>query len=165
MHWYAVHVTGQHERRLVEALKARGIDAYVPVRRELHRWSDRRKWVDVVMSPNLIFVRTSLSSQRDVYVDRNVQYFICAPGDHHPSPITDRQMEDFMDLTLRTSNIELIPVPLQKGDRVRVMSGPLVGFEGELLRVAGDAKVLLRLGDLMAAAVVVPADIVERVPD
>ena len=33
-HWYAVAVACQHGRKIVETLKAKGTEAYVPVRQE-----------------------------------------------------------------------------------------------------------------------------------
>ena len=77
-HWYAVAVASQHERKIVETLKSKGKDAYVPVRQEKHRWSDRMKIVDVVLTPQIIFVRNSMDKKNEVFVNHKVKYYIYA---------------------------------------------------------------------------------------
>lgn len=163
LHWYAIHVTAQHERKVAVGLQALGFETYVPVRRELHRWSDRKKWVDVVLAPNLVFVRLAMCNKMQVYTSRAVQYFICAPGQHQPSIIHDEQMSEFIRMTQTAEKVDLTQQPLQKGDRVRVLEGPLIGCEGELLRLDGETRLVVRLGDMFAATTMISPEQVELV--
>ena len=164
-HWYALRCTPRHERRIVERLAKCGIDSYVPVRRELHQWSDRKKWVDVVLTPRFIFVKIKLSEKSSVFVDRSILSIVHMPGTGAtPCPIPDEQMRAFIELTQRTSNLEVIQTPLTKGDFVRVMSGTLEGYEGEFVHLDGQHKIIVRLNGALTVAVSMPKSMVEKVP-
>lgn len=164
-YWYALQCTPRHERRNVELLKNAGIDGYVPIRRELHQWSDRKKWVDVVLTPQYIFVKIKLSQRSSVFVDKSIRNIVHIPGGgNEPCPIPETQMRAFVDLTQRTSNISIIQTPIEKGDRVRVMGGPMEGYEGECLRIHGTTHILVRLNGSLTAATAIDKKLIEKVP-
>ena len=135
-HWYAVAVASQHERKIVETLKSKGKEAYVPVRQEKHRWSDRMKIVDVVLTPQIIFVRNSMDKKNEVFVNHNVKCYIYAPGDNRPCPITDERMRDFMRLIDKNYEFKLTAPVV--GEDVMVLEGPLKGLVGELVKVEAE---------------------------
>src|SRR5579863_10130212 len=39
--WYAIHTRSQHEKAVVSHLKSEGIETFLPLVSEIHRWSDR----------------------------------------------------------------------------------------------------------------------------
>ena len=161
-HWYAVAVASQHERKIVETLKAKGKEAYVPVRQEKHRWSDRMKIVDIVLTPQIIFVRNSMDKKNEVFVNHNVKCYIYAPGDNRPCPITDERMRDFMRLIDKNYEFKLtVPVV---GEDVMVLEGPLKGLVGELVKVEAEKQLFLRMNDAFGALVKIDAMKVQRVP-
>jgi len=41
--WYALHTRPRHEKMVVERLAERGVQTYLPMFTEVHRWSDRKK--------------------------------------------------------------------------------------------------------------------------
>ena len=44
--WFVAYVRSCQERRVADLLAAQGIETYVPVQKERHKWSDRVKIVD-----------------------------------------------------------------------------------------------------------------------
>ena len=48
LHWYAVWSRSRHEKMVVSTLTSVGVTAFLPLVTEMHRWSDRRKSVDVL---------------------------------------------------------------------------------------------------------------------
>ena len=42
--WYAVYVRANAERKLFDNLKEKNIECYLPMRKVLKYWSDRKKW-------------------------------------------------------------------------------------------------------------------------
>src|SRR5579863_7697582 len=55
--WVALSVIPNYERAVERALRKRSLNAYVPVRWERHKWSDRIKDVAVVLFPGYVFCR------------------------------------------------------------------------------------------------------------
>ena len=164
VHWYALRVSAQHERKLVEMLKKEKIEAFVPVRQEKHRWSDRMKMVEQVLTPQIIFVRNSMDKDHKtkVFITHDVKSYVYAPGDSRPSPIPDAKMEDFIRLV--DANYEFKMTLPFLGDTVMVLDGPLKGLVGELVKIDGDQQLIIRLNDAFGAAVKVDPMSVNKVP-
>jgi transcription antitermination factor NusG len=55
-HWYAVYTKPRSEKKLADLLNDKGIEAYLPMRRTLKQWSDRKKMVDEPLITSYVFV-------------------------------------------------------------------------------------------------------------
>ena len=79
--------------------------------------------------------------------------------------VPDKQMNDFMFLLdFSDSTVEVINEELKRGDRVRVIKGPLIGLEGELLRIKGHKRVIVRLeGVVSVATSYIPGSFLEKI--
>ena len=55
--WYAVHTRARHEKRVADRLQEQGLSAYLPLVKETHRWSDRKKVVEMPLFSCYVFVR------------------------------------------------------------------------------------------------------------
>ena len=62
-----------------------------------------------------------------------------------------------------SETIEMFTSPLEPGQTVKVIKGPLSGLEGELLEIEGKSKVVVRLDLLGCAGVDMPAGYVEAI--
>jgi transcription antitermination factor NusG len=131
--WYALHIRPKHEKRVAEELKTKRIEAYVPIVSQLHRWSDRRKTVQVPLFPCYGFVRTALKSDARLLILRTWGVLGLVGPRNQAAPIPDSEINAVQ--ALLTSQLSFTPHPfLTVGQRVRVCSGPLKGTEGILLR-------------------------------
>ena len=57
--WLAAYVQSCLEKKTAERLKAMGVECYLPVQSEMRQWSDRRKKVDRLVIPMMIFVHVT----------------------------------------------------------------------------------------------------------
>lgn len=170
VHWYGVRVASQHERKLVDMLKEKldkdptfGVkETYVPIRQEKHRWSDRIKVVDQVLTPSLIFIRTSMEHKNDVFLTRDVKSYVYAPGGNKPCPIADNVMMDFIRIIDANYDFKMT-LPLV-GEDVMVLEGPLKGVVGQLVKIDGDHQLIIRLNDAFGASVTMDPLSVSKVP-
>lgn len=164
VHWYGLHVSAQHERKLVDRfVNEKGMQAYVPVRKEKHRWSDRMKIVEQVLTPSLIFVKNCMANKNAVFIENNVKSYVYAPGKNQPSPIADDKMEDFIRAV--GSDYEISIATPSKGDTVMVLDGPMKGLVGEMVRTESKDKITIRLNDAFAVEVKIPSLSVRVVPE
>jgi Transcription termination factor nusG len=57
--WYAIQTRARHEKIVAHQLQVRGITVFLPLVTEIHRWSDRRKVVQLPLFSGYVFVHLS----------------------------------------------------------------------------------------------------------
>jgi transcription antitermination factor NusG len=142
--WYALATMSRHERLVVYQLKSQGIDTFLPTVLEIHRWSDRRKRVELPLFPGYVFLHASLSPRlrRCVTFARGTAGLISMQGE--PVAIPDEQIESIQKLL--SNNVQFVPYPyLKTGQRVRIRGGSLDGIEGILTRCNGESGLVVSI--------------------
>ena len=56
--WYAVYTKGRHEKAFERELRKKRIETFLPVRRVVRHWSDRKKLIEEPLFKSYLFVRT-----------------------------------------------------------------------------------------------------------
>lgn len=163
--WYVAYVRLFHERKTAEKLAAMGIESFVPVREEIHQWSQRKKKVMRVLIPQMIFIHATPKERLEALTLASISHYMVLRGEHTPAIIPDRQMQQFMFMVdYSEESIEMYNSPLQPGQSIKVIKGPLAGMEGELMEIEGKSKVIVRLDLLGCAGVDMPIGFVEAIP-
>ena len=163
--WYVAYVRLFHERKTAEKLAAMGIESFVPVREEIHQWSQRKKKVMRVLIPQIIFIHATPKERLEALTLASISHYMVLRGEHTPAVIPDRQMQQFMFMVdYSEESIEMYNSPLQPGQSIKVIKGPLAGMEGELMEIEGKSKVIVRLDLLGCAGVDMPIGFVEAIP-
>lgn len=162
--WYVAYVRLFHERKTAEKLAAMGIESFVPVREEIHQWSQRKKKVMRVLIPQMIFIHATPKERLEALTLASISHYMVLRGEHTPAIIPDRQMQQFMFMVdYSEESIEMYNSPLQPGQSIKVIKGPLAGMEGELMEIEGKSKVIVRLDLLGCAGVDMPIGFVEAI--
>lgn len=151
------------EKKTAQRLAAMGIECYLPVQSEIRQWSDRRKRVERLVIPMMIFVHVTPQERPLPLSLQAVSRYMVLRGESTPAVIPDEQMDRFrFMLDYSPEAVEMCSAPLAPGDAVKVIKGPLAGLEGELITVNGKSKVAVRLDMLGCAHVDVPIGFVEK---
>ena len=162
--WYVAHVRIHHEKKVAEYLGKMGIETFVPVQHEIHQWSDRRKLVESVLLPMMVFVHADPKERMEVLNFTTVSRYMVMRGESSPAVIPDDQMARFrFMLDYSEESISMNSSPLARGEKVRVIKGPLTGLVGELVNVDGRSKIAVRLNMLGCACVDMPVGYVEPI--
>lgn len=144
-HWYAIATKPRHEKRVAAELQERGFHAYVPVVREVHKWSDRRKTVEVPLFSCYAFVKVTATPEQRVRVLRVNGVLQFVGTTNQGTPIPDSEIEQ-----LRIVVDNDMPITqwgyLKVGQKVRVRGGALDGIEGILTECGGDRRLVLSIG-------------------
>jgi len=141
--WYAIYTRSRSEKKLYIELERKGIEAYLPLKKELRVWSDRKKWVETPLFTSYVFVKVSDREYYDAINSSWAVRYVCFES--RAVPIPDSQIESlklFLEDTKR--NVELTENSLKKGDHLEVTLGPLKGVRGELLQLRGQHRIVLR---------------------
>ena len=160
--WLVAVVRIYHEKKTSERLTKMGIENFIPIQQEVRQWSDRRKVVDRVLLPMMLFVHVNPQEQKEVLTLSAISRYMVLRGESTPAVIPDQQMLRFkFMLDYSDETICMSESPLAPGEKIRVIKGPLTGLEGELVNVNGKSKVAVRLTMLGCACVDMPAGYVE----
>lgn len=166
-HWYVAYVMSCRERKAAEALGAIGYEHYLPVQREVRQWSDRKKVVERMVLPRMIFIRcTNMERVRVLKEIPAIYCFMNSKGPYTPVVVPDIQLETFRSMVERSGRpVSVVTETFAPGDKVRVKDGPLTGCECELISVSGKKCLAVRLGAIGTLTVEMGLETLEKIKD
>lgn len=152
--WYAVWTRSRHEATVAGQLEGKGIEAFLPTLPRWSRWKDRRKRVDWPLFPGYCFARIDPRASLAVRTCAGVVGLVATNG--RPASIPEAEIDGIRRLV--TSDLQYDPCPLiHEGDSVEVVSGPLRGVLGRLVRKGAHARLVLSV-DLIGQGVSLEVD-------
>lgn len=140
--WYALHTRPKHEKAVVQRLTERGVETFLPIITEVHRWSDRKKRVELPLFSCYVFARF-IPNRAERLCALRVDGVLGLVGSRSEgTPIPDDQIEAVRALV--DGAFPWSPYPFLKiGQRVRVRSGALDGVEGILISRNGSDTLVI----------------------
>lgn len=155
--WYALYVKMHHEKKLAQRFREQGTECFLPVQTVVRQWSDRKKKIEQVVIPMMLFVHVEESERISLLQDPSALSYLTLRGTRHPAVIPDKEMEQFIFMfDYSESAINFCKDILTPGCKVRVIKGPLLGLEGELFQKCGKHVVGVRIPQLGYATVEIP---------
>lgn len=157
--WYAVYVRSRAEKVVYESFIDQGFEAFLPLERKLRKWSDRKKWVEVPYINSYVFVKSSEKEYFDVLNTFNVIRFITFEG--KAAVIPEWQIDAMRKIVTSKESFRFSSHRFQKGEKIVIESGALVGYTGEVIHDSdGKKKILIRI-EQIGYSLVVEMDILE----
>ena len=166
LHWYVAHTRVNQELLIKKKLDELGIENFLPLDEQLRDTPFGRKTIRVPLIHGMIFIRTDKMTSFSLLNEYSLNMVYLKDIEGRGSLVVpDKQMEDFMFLLdFSPEGIEILNKDLKRGDRVRVIKGPLVGLEGELVRLRGHKRVVIRLeGVASIATSYIPGSFLEKI--
>lgn len=157
-YWWAVYTQPCHEKRAAQLLEAAGEEVFVATRKEVHQWSDRKKEVEVILIPHVIFLRSTEQHRIDLIKSTPRLVGVMQEAvSHRPITIPDNQMHTFMT-AVQTSNDEVkfvsmddpqySAVEFKAGDEITIMHGKYRGAQGYIVNEKAGDRFVVRVGSL-----------------
>ncbi len=144
--WYALYTKSRAEKKVLEQLTDMGIKAYLPLKRVLRQWSDRKKWVDVPVISSYIFIHIPESDYRKVFDARGVVAYVSHKG--KAVTIPDHEIEAMRRTIENNIEFDVQQRSLKKGEEITITSGPLKGVKGIIKEVQGDKKLYISISNI-----------------
>ncbi len=155
--WLAACVKMYHEKKTSILLNNLGIENFLPIQIEHHKWSDRIKKIERLVLPMVIFVKVDKEQRRNVLNLSTIYKYVSNPCEHAPAIIPDKEMDRFKFMLDYSEHcVEFTQSPIREGVRIRVIKGPLNGLEGLLINISSKTKVAVKLDILGYACVDMP---------
>jgi len=140
--WYALHTRPRHEKLVVQRLAERSVETFLPLISEVHRWSDRKKKVQLPLFSCYVFARFVPNRLERLQVLRVAGVLGLVGTRGEGTPIPDTQIDAVRALI--DGAVPWTSHPFLKiGQRVRIRSGALDGLEGILVSRNGSDTLVI----------------------
>ncbi|MDR0834374.1 MAG: UpxY family transcription antiterminator [Candidatus Symbiothrix sp.] len=165
--WYAARVKYRTEQKIKAQLEVAGIKHFIPMKTVETERNGKKTHREKPLIPCLMFVYADRQTALELPLTTGFTInYIRNTDTKQLQIIPDKQMQDFMrvvDLS-EAESLEILTANLKRGDKVRVVRGIFAGIEGELVRVKGHKRVVVRLDGLVSLATTyIPTDFLELI--
>ncbi|MBN2772601.1 MAG: UpxY family transcription antiterminator [Prolixibacteraceae bacterium] len=145
--WYALYIRPRAEKKVRILLDIKGIENYLPVKKTLRQWSDRKKWVEIPAISGYIFIRINQEERLTALQTDLVTGFVKTKGGD--AIIPDEQISIMKQILGQEEfNTETDTVKYTKGEAVSVVAGQLSGLKGNLISVKNKQKFLVQIDQI-----------------
>lgn len=139
--WRVLHVTANHEKRVVQHLNVRSVEHYLPLYTERSRWTDRMVALERPLFAGYVFIRFAPQQRLSIVSIPGVLHLLGGTGHH---TVSCEEMERIRQGLLQ--GYLLRPHPgLEIGTNVRVRGGIFDGVHGMIAEFRHQCKVILSL--------------------
>jgi transcription antitermination factor NusG len=149
--WYAAYTSANHEKRVAQQAERRSLECFLPLYESVRRWKDRRVRLDLPLFPGYVFVRLNLRDRLKLLEIPGVARLVGFDG--HPVPVPNEDIE-----IIRACLAGRHPMQphryVQRGQRVHVLSGPLAGMTGIVVRQKNCTRFVISFELLMRSVAV-----------
>ena len=151
--WLAVYTRPRWEKKVNQLLAEKGVERYCPLNKVRKKWSDRVKVVEEPLFKSYVFVKVNDEDRTGVRMTPGVINFVYWEG--KPAVIKEKEINAIKRFLDEYENVEVERLDVTVNQRVKIMAGPLMDQEGQVLEVKNKkVKVAIdSLGYLLVASV------------
>ena len=163
--WHVVYTRSRAEKKVNAELTFKNIENFLPLKKSLRQWKDRKKWVELPLISGYCFVNISRKEYDAVLQTDNVVCYVTFEG--KAAIIPEVQIDSLKKLLkLYDFDVEVSRENFEPGKIVEVVEGPLIGMRGELVEIRGKNKFALRFTQINSAFLVeIPAKHLSALPN
>ncbi|MBI5542177.1 MAG: UpxY family transcription antiterminator [Bacteroidia bacterium] len=144
--WFALYTRPRYEQKVHDELLQMGINAYVPTHKILKQWSDRKKIITEPLFKSYCFVQIKPALYLVPLKANGAVRYVWYDG--KPAIVRDKEIEIIRLLCNSELEIDVVDLPLKKGQGVQITNGALTGLNGEYIKNAGKNKILVRIDSI-----------------
>lgn len=137
-HWYVFYTCPRAEKKANDHLLLLGYETFLPLKKEFKIWRNRqRKLIETPLFASYLFVHALCGDVFDINKVSGICRCVTCAGS--PVGVSDN---DIMSLKImQNMDVEVNPkVDFIIGSRIRIIRGPLCGYEGILIKINGENK-------------------------
>lgn len=142
--WFALYTRSRSEKLVYSRLLEKGIEAFLPMRKTIRQWSDRKKSVLVPLFNSYVFVCISDKEHLSALQAEGVVRFVTFEGKSVAIP--PQQIEAIKAyLDEGAPEYEELEAALETGINIEITRGPMMGLNGILLTFQGKHRVKVEI--------------------
>lgn len=142
--WYLIYTKPRHEKKVHTRLSEINIKTFLPTRKVLRTWHDRKRYIDEPLFPSYLFIY--LKDMQSYYegIDTDGSLYYVRTG-KEMARVSESLVESIKLVTNKAKDLEVSDVRFQAGRRLIIKEGPLTGLECEVVQQNNAQKILLRV--------------------
>lgn len=146
--WFAVYTKPRAEKKVNEQLEQYGYEVYLPLKKELRQWKDRRKWVEVPLFNSYVFLKVNAKQYYEIpKLIKGFVKFVTIGG--QKIAVREEEIETIKKLLdYSGDNIDVLNEDFRLNQKVEVRIGQLKGLKGKLVEFRGKYKIAVRIDAL-----------------
>src|SRR5688572_29524649 len=142
--WYLIYTKPRHEKKVHARLTELKVNSFLPIRKTLRNWHDRRKYIDEPLFPSYVFIY--LNDVQNYYNGMEVEsalYYVKIGKEM--ARVSDTVVNNIRIATQQEKDIEVSDTFFQPGHKVVISQGALTGLTCEVVENDNKQKLLVRV--------------------
>lgn len=142
--WYVIYTRPRHEKKVSVHLSEQGVSCYLPLRKMLKTWHDRKKFVEEPLFQSYVFVY--LNGIEDYYLGKQlpgVLQYVRFGRDI--ARISEDTINCIKLIIENDMDVELSSDHFQQGRKLSIRQGALTGLMCEVVQWENKQRVLVRV--------------------
>jgi transcription antitermination factor NusG len=123
-------------------LKIKGIDVFLPVKKTIKQWSDRKKVITSPLFTSYIFIYTDEKERLLSLEDKLIVRCLC--DGRKPAVVPEWQIES-LKMMLQKDLEPKIFEGLVSGDKIQITNGPLKGISGVIIKMKNSNQLAISI--------------------
>ncbi len=162
--WYVLHTKSKFENVVADGLLKKSLEAFLPRITVKSKRKDRKAMIRVPLFPGYVFVETDLNPREHLEIVKTIGAVRLISAMSVPVPVPNENIESLKIMVAADQSV-ITGTAFEKGDRIIVVNGPLMGITGIFSRYRGQDRVVVQIEALSQfAAVEVSTDDIELLP-
>lgn len=153
--WLVLRTRSRHEHAVESVLEQKRITAYLPKRKVVRCANGRKRVVEMPLFPGYVFVQPRADQYEGMRFIRGSCGLVLADRSR-PATVPERDLEAVKMLVASGAELTVDP-ELVTGRRVKIVDGPFMGVEGELVLVKNQEHLVINV-DMVGSSVRVEVD-------
>jgi transcriptional antiterminator RfaH len=142
--WYLIYTRPRHEKKVHHRLSEMNINSFLPTKKMLRTWHDRKKYIDEPLFPSYVFIYLDDTQTYYKGIDiEGVLYFVRSGKEI--ARINESIVHNIQLLVSKGDDIEVSTDHFQPGQQLCICEGPLTGLSCEMIQSKGTRKILVRV--------------------
>ena len=150
--WFVLYVKSRHEKVANEALKEEGFKTYLPLKKELKIWTQRKKWVEEPVFKSYIFIKTIKKKLIKALEVKDVITYIRFAGE--PAVVREKNLLLIKEMLINKTSFEIMQDKLDIGKEITIKTGPFKGNKGIITELRGRKKFVIQLESMILNIVI-----------
>ena len=150
MQWYSLRVISGKEKSAEEHILREAGDnkvrneieeVFVPYEKVVEMRNNKKRIKDKMFFPGYILIKMNLTASTKYIVENTpgVLSFV-GPKGKEPVPLRTNEIKRIFGEVERKEGVEIIEVPFNKGDSIKVIAGPFIDFTGFIENINEDKQ-------------------------
>ncbi|MEO6902165.1 MAG: UpxY family transcription antiterminator [Bacteroidia bacterium] len=141
--WNVIYVSSRQEKKIQARLTEMGVETYVPLKKVLRQWSDRKKWVTIPLITGYVFVQATELKKEVILQTSGVVSFVRFNG--KIAAVKQAEIDTLKSIEKFGYEIDVATDDVNTGDELMIFQGPLKGLLVKVVEVTNDNSICVFL--------------------